>query len=189
MGTETFCYEWMDNQDEIMEIYQSLVEKNRKVYPVVADGPLALANYGGNVTPQIIGTVNFKKYYIPNYNEATEILHKKGKLIGCHLDADNTTIMKEISETNLDYIVAYDAGISPPIKCAREAWPNKVLWINWPSSWQLEDPEEITRRTVDLISEAGDGKGFIIGITEDLPEERWACNYTAIMDGIEKTSL
>lgn len=186
MRMEDFCIEWMDNRDEILKLYEAFVQLARKIYPIVADGPLEFANYGGNVVPQIIGVENFKKYYLPHYNEAAEILHKKGKLIGCHLDADNTLIMDTIAETDLDYIEAYDPGMSPPVKEARKVWPDKVLWLNWPSSWHLFPADEVRDRTLALIEEAAPGHGFIIGITEDMPEDRWRQNFVAIMDGIDE---
>jgi len=186
MDSQEFCLQWMDNRDEILKLYDAITNLNRKIYKVVADGPLEISNYGGNVVPQIIGVDTFKKYYIPHYNEAAEILHKKEKLIGCHFDADNTIIMDEISSTDLDYIEAYDPGISPPISEARKKWPGKVLWINWPSSWHLEPLDMVRSRTGKLIEDTYPGNGFIIGITEDVPEERMLQNYAAIMDGIEE---
>lgn len=185
MSMEDFCIQWMDNRDEILKLYEAQVEVNRSIYPIVAAGPHEFANYGGNVTPQIIGVETFREYYIPHYNEAAEIFHRNGKLLGCHFDADNTPIMSAIAETDLDYIEAYDAGISPPIKVAREAWPDKVIWTNWPSSWHLLPEPEVKQRTHQLIEEAAPGNGFIIGVTEDVPEDRWAGNYSAILDAID----
>lgn len=188
MKTEDFCIEWMDRRDEILKLYDAFVNLARKIYPVVADGPLEFVNYGGNVTPQIIGVENFKKYYVLHYNEAAEILHKKGKLIGCHLDADNTLIMDAVATTYLDYIEAYDPSMSPFVKDARRVWPNKVLWINWPSAYHLKSPEEIQKITIDLIEEVKPLEGFIIGITEDMPKDRWRQNFVAIMDGIDSVT-
>lgn len=185
MGTETFCYEWMDNRDEILKLYEIIVESNRKAYAAMANGPLEFANYGGNVTPSIIGADTFRRYYVPNYNEAAEALHRKGKLLGTHLDADNTIIMADVAGTALDYAEAYDAGISPSVREARKAWPDKTLWINWPSAWHLYGTEEVRRRTRMLMEEAAPCDGFLIGITEDVPEERWRGNFAAIMDEIE----
>lgn len=125
------------------------------------------------------------KNNIPNYNEAAEALHKKGKLIGSHFDADNTLIMDAIGRTDLDYIEAFDPGMGPSVKEARKAWPDKVLWINWPSSFQLVSTEEIREITIKLIEDAAPGRSFIIGITEIVPENRWQMNFSAIMDGIE----
>lgn len=186
MGTETFCVEWMDNRDEVLKLYDALVNVNRITYPLVADEPLEFANYGGNVVPMIIGVENFRKYYTPHYNEAAEVLHKRGKLIGCHLDADNSLIMNDVAKTGLDYIEAYDPGISPSLKLAQKTWPGKAIWINWPSSWHLYKEEEVCRKTVELIEDSAPKNGFIIGITENLPEDRWKRNFTAIMDGIDK---
>ena len=186
MGPEAFAYEWMDNRDEVLKLYDAHVELARKIYPIVANGPLDFCNYGGNVIPQLIGIENFERYYVPHYNEAAEVLHKKGKLIGCHFDADNTIIMGAIAKTDLDYIEAYDAGISPPISVAREVFGNKVLWINCPCAWHLHSLEQIKSDTIDLINQASPGNGFIIGITDDVPEDRWQENFLAIMDGIDE---
>ncbi|HBN85162.1 MAG TPA: hypothetical protein DDZ89_15115 [Clostridiales bacterium] len=186
MGTETFCLEWMDNRDEILKLYDAFVAHARKIYPIVAEGPLEFANYGGNVVPQIFGVENFEQYFVPHYNEAAEALHKKGKLLGTHLDADNSIIMNSIAKTGLDYIEAYDAGISPSVKEARKYWPDKVLWLNWPSAWHLEPMEKIKPLTKGLIDEAHPGDGFIIGITEDVPVDRIVPNMFEIMNGIEE---
>jgi len=185
MAMETFCMEWMDNRDEILKLVDAYVEFVRKIYPIAAAGPLDFANYGGNVVPQVIGEQVFREYYIPHYNEAAEIFHNHGKLLGTHLDAENTPIMKAIGETDLDYIEAYDPGISPSVGEALKTWPDKVLWINWPSAWHLKTEEEVRECTRQMIREASPGNRFIIGITEDVPAHRWRGNFEAIMDGID----
>ena len=185
MNAQDFCIEWMENRDELIKLYNSVVEVNRKIYEVVADGPLQFANYGGNVVPQIIGVNTFNEFYVPNYNEAAEVLHKKGKLIGTHLDADNTIIMDEIGQTALDYIEAFDPAVGPSVKVAREKWPDKALWINWPSALQLGTLDEIRINTMRLIEEARPVNGFIVGVTEDVPEDRIIGNLDAIMKGVE----
>ena len=184
MGTETFCIEWMENRDEVLKIYDLVVSLNRKTYGFVADGPLEYANYGGNVVPRIIGAENFVKYYTPNYNEAAEVLHKKGKLIGTHMDDFVGPIMRELGETDLDYIEAYDPGMSPPVAEAKKYFGKKTIWINWPSGWQFESREVKIKRTTDMLGEAEPG-GFIIGITENIPDDIWREHFTAIIDAID----
>jgi len=122
---------------------------------------------------------------VPNYEEAAETLHRRGKLLGTHLDADNSLIMDDVAATRLDYIEAYDPSMGTSVLDAARAWPDKVVWINWPSAYQLEPPERIRSRTVDLIAEGRACRGFIIGITEDIPEDRWQAHLNAIMEGIE----
>jgi hypothetical protein len=184
MSMEDFCIQWMENRDEILKLYEAFVEVARRIYPIVANGPLEFCNYGGNVVPQVIGREVFREHYVPHYDEAAEALHRTGKLIGTHLDADNRLIMDLVAQTDLDYIEAYDAGISPPVREARAAWPDKVLWLNYPCAWHLRPEDGVREGTVRLIEEA-DG-GLIIGITDDVPTDRWRGNFTAIMDGIDE---
>ena len=185
---ETFCIEWMERRDEILKLYEALVENRRKLYPIVADSPVLHANYGGNVVPEVIGLENFEKYYVPHYNEATEVMHKKGKLIGSHLDANCKLLSQAIGATDLDYIEAFTPAPDTDMTLseARAAWPDKVLWLNYPSSLHLNPDAEVEQATFDLIDELETVDGLIIGITEDIPEHRWTGSCRAIMDGIDR---
>lgn len=188
MKMETFCMEWMDNRDEILRLYDAIVENRRKVYPIVALGPLLHANYGGNVVPEITGVETFEKYYVPHYNEAAEIMHKHGKLIGCHFDANCRLLSKSIAGTALDYIEAFTPAPDTDMTLAeaRRVWPDKVIWMNFPSSVHLRPDAEVAQTAHDLIAQAGKPDGLLMGITEDIPEERWRDSCRAIMDGLDR---
>jgi hypothetical protein len=185
MDMTVFCYEWIDNRDEILKLYDAFTELNRKIYPIVADGPMGLANYGGNVIPQIIGRDTFKDLYMPHYAEAAEILHKKNKLLGCHFDADNTPIMDLIGKTALDYIEAYDPGMSPPITEALKIFNGKAIWINWPSAWHMSSKQEAENRTYKLLQEVNGYPRFLLGVTEDIAPKQVYTILFGIMAGIE----
>jgi hypothetical protein len=188
MDTQTFCTEWMDNRDEILKLYDAIVANRRKIYPIVAQSPLLHANYGGNVTPEIIGLETFKKYYVQHYNEAAEIMHKHGKLIGCHFDANCKLLSKAIAATDLDYIEAFTPAPDTDMTLAeaRQAWPNKVIWLNFPSSVHLRPDADVETTAIDLLNQAGNINGLIMGITEDIPAERWQNSCRAIMNGLER---
>lgn len=190
MGMETFCMEWMDNRDEILKIYDVITEKRREIYPIVAESPVLHANYGGNVTPEIIGLETFEKYYVQHYNEAAEVMHKNGKLIGCHFDANCRLLSKAIAGSDLDYIEAFTPApdTDMTLKEARDAWPDKVIWMNFPSSVHLSSDETIIDTTLNMLGELDSTDGIIMGITEDIPLNRWQKSCTAIMDGLEKFS-
>jgi hypothetical protein len=68
---------------------------------------------------------------------------------------------------------------------ARQAWPDKVLWLNFPSSVHLRPDREVQAATVALLDEAGTPDGLIMGITEDIPPGRWQDSCLAIMDGLD----
>ncbi len=186
MSTETFCIEWKDHRKAVLDLYESLVKKRREVYPLIAQSPASHVNYGGNVTPEIIGPKVFEEYYVPNYNEAAAVLHAHGKLIGCHFDANCRKLAKAIATTDLDYIEAFTPfpDTDMTLSEARAAWPDKVLWLNFPSSVHLKPDEEVQQVTVDLLDQLPTLDGVIMGVTEDMPPDRWADSCRAIMDGL-----
>ena len=182
MGLETFAVEWAERRDEIMKIYDAMVEQLRQRYPLVAQSPALHANFGGNETADVMGKERFEKYVVPHYNEAGEILHQHGKLFGPHLDGNNKVWAQAVADSAVDYVEAF----TPAPDCdmtlseALEAWPDKVLWINFPSSVHLEPIPKIEDATRQLLREAAPGNRLIIGITEDIPADRWQQNMLAI---------
>ena len=188
MDMQTFCIEWMDYRDEILRLYDAIVENRRRIYPLVVQSPASHANYGGNVVPEIIGLENFERYYVPHYNEAADVLHKHGKLIGCHFDANCRLLSPAIAQTDLDYIEAFTPAPDTDMTLgeARAAWPDKALWLNFPSSLHLKTEAEVEQATVDLLNELPTVDGVIVGITEDMPPRRWRGSCRAIMDGLER---
>lgn len=191
LDMETFCIEWMDRRDEVLRLYHALVEKHREIYPLVAKSPALHANYGGNVVPEIIGLDTFEKYYLSHYEEAAEIMHRHGKLIGCHFDANCRLLAGAIGGTGLDYVEAFTPSPDTDMTVAeaRAAWPDKVLWINFPSSQHLLDDAVIEELAFGLAEQAGDPAGFLVGITEDIPDDRWQHSCPAIMNGLERHAV
>ena len=191
MSLERFCIEWMEHRDEILKLYDAIVEKRRKIYPLVAESPALHANYGGNVVPEIIAPETFEKYYVPHYNEAAEVMHKHGKLIGCHFDANCRLIAEAIGSTDLDYIEAFTPAPDTDMTLseARGAWPDKVLWLNFPSSVHLRPSADVEQFTVGLLNQVRNVNGLIVGITEDIPADRWQRNCQGIMSGLDRHAL
>lgn len=188
MTMERFCEEWMEHRDEVLSLYAILVGNRRKIYPLVAASPAGHVNYGGNVTPEIIGPQVFEQYYLPHYHEAAEVMHKHGKLIGCHFDANNRIIASAIASTPLDYIEAFTPAPDTDMTLAeaRAAWPGKVLWINFPSSLHLRPDAEVEQAAINLVEEAGNVDGLLFGVTENMPLDRWQNSCRAIMNGLDR---
>ena len=182
MGVEAFAIEWADRQDEILKLYDAMIEQRRKLYPLVAKSPVSHVNYGGNETGSVMGRERFEKYVIPCYNEAAHILHQHGVLLGAHLDGDNKVWADLVAASDLDYVEAFTPApdCDMTLKEALEAWPDKALWINFTSSAHIRSDEEVEIETLKLLKESAPGDRLIIGITEDIPPDRWQGSLTAI---------
>ncbi len=185
MGTEKFCYEWIDNREKVEELFESLLKFNEKTYDFAVKSNLPATNYGGNVVPNIIGKDTFKNLYVPVYNNAADVLHGNEQFIGSHFDADNRLILEDIAASKLDYIEAYDTSCNYSLSEAIKVAPDKVFWLNFPSPAHLWEKEKIYNLAMELIKEGAKAKGLIIGVTEDVPEHCWEKSYSAIMDALD----
>ena len=103
--------------------------------------------------------------------------------------ADKNKLLAEaIAETDLDYIEAFTPAPTTDMTVtqAREVWPDKVLWLNFPCDVHLRPGAEVAAVAMDLVDQATTPEGLLIGITDDVPENRWRQSFTAIMDGLEQ---
>lgn len=186
MGSETFCYEWMDNREKVLALLDAMTPGVEQAMHIAARSPIELINYGGNVIPEIIGRDGYEAYYMREFEKAYGILHPAGKLLGTHLDGRNGPIMDLIEKTKLDYIEAYDPAMSPDVAQASEQFSDKILSLHFPSAWQTHSEDQIVRDTIGLIERAKDPTKLIIGITEDMEEDRYVPVLRGIAQGIRQ---
>lgn len=188
IGQEQFCYELADNEDALMELHEVLVRNHRGMYEVVTRSPADYVLYGGNVVPEMLGPHRVRDFVAPCWNAFAGRLHAAGKKIGCHLDANNRAILDVVEASGLDFVEAF----TPPPDCpvsveqARAAWPGKRLWINFPSSVHLQSPDAIRLATREILRQAGDRRGFLMGVTEDVPADRILPSFHAVLDVINE---
>jgi hypothetical protein len=60
------------------------------------------------------------------------------------------------------------------------------LWINFPSSVHLQSEETIRKATVEIVRQAGDRKGFLMGVTEDVPAEHIERSVSVILETLKE---
>jgi hypothetical protein len=190
LGQERFCYEVADHYDAVMDLHQALAENHKKMYAVVAASPADYILYGGNVVPEILGPDRVRDLILPCWNAFADCVHEQGKKLGDHLDANNLLIMDVVRQSHLDFVEAF----SPPPDCnvsvaeARAAWPGKRLWINFPSSVHLQPEEAIRAATLEIVRQAGDRRGFLMGVTEDVPEEHIVRSVSVILKTLRESA-
>ncbi len=186
MGLERFSLDLADRPDAFFGLYELLRKRRRRVYEIMAESPSEVVLYGGNVHPEIMGMERFARYIVPCYDEAADVLHAGGKIIGVHMDADNRVFAPTVAASKIDLVEAF----TPPPDCdlsvaeARDAWPDKTLWINFPSSVHLATPQRIRKTTEEILDQAAGMSRFLIGITEDIPRHVVLDSLTVIAETI-----
>ena len=173
LGVENFATEWFDHRDHVLALYGALLEKRRAVLPILADSPASYAIVEANISAEIVGRDRFQRFYLPAIEEACDVLHAAGKLAGAHLDGNNRLLAAQVAGTSLDFIESF----TPPPDCdfpiaqARQAWPGKALYCNFPSSVHLGGPDAVRIKAHELLAEAAPGAGFLLGVLEDVPRQ------------------
>ncbi len=188
MGLETFAVEWHERREEVLKLEATMRENKREVYRIVAGSPVTHANYGGNEVPEVMGPERYRRFVLPLLNECGEPFHREGKLLGSHMDGNNRAWADLLADSALDYIEAFTPAPDTDMTLAEalEAWPDKVLWINFPSSLHLASLEKIRATTREIVALAQETNRVIIGITEDIPADRWQENLLVISEVINE---
>lgn len=189
MGVERFAYEWADNRKRVIALYEALCAKYEELCLVAAGAPNLAVNICGNVTASVVSPALFAEYYLPVYRRACDILHRGSRLAGVHFDGITFPFARGIAESGLDYVEA----LTPPPTCdvsvakAHELWPDKAIWANFPSSVHLESEERIRRVARWMLGECRPERGFIMGVTEDVPADRWPTSFRIILEEVNGT--
>ena len=188
MGIDQFAVEWSTRQDEVLRIYEALVENRRRIISVAAAAPGLAVNYCGNVSAEVVGVERFEDYYVPHYNECAEAMHSAGKVMGVHFDANTWALADLIGATDIDYVEALtprpDGDMT--VAEARTDWHDKILWINFPYSAHQDDVDGIEHTTRRLMWEAAPGDRLLIGITEAVPADRWEESFGTILQTVKR---
>jgi len=184
LGQERFCYEIMDNEEAVMSLYEALVESQRAMYRMIAASPADICLYGGNIVPTMLGPERIRRLVLPCFREFAGVMEERGKKLGSHMDGDNRLIMDVLADSGLHLVEAF----TPPPDCpvtvaeARRAWPRKLLWVNFPASVLVGSEEHIRAVAAGILEEAGDRRGFLMGITEDVPADHLVRSLSVVLD-------
>jgi len=187
MGLETFAVEWAERRDEVEKLFNAMLENIRKILPIAAASPALHANFGGNETGSVMGRERFEKYVLPLLNEVADVFHRHGKFLGTHLDGNNRIWADLVGKSGLDFIEAFSPSPDTDMSLAEafDAWKGKAIWINFPSSLHLAPVSVVEETAAGLIRDSLPDKRLIMGITEDIPENRWQETLPAISRAIE----
>jgi hypothetical protein len=181
-GMERLAFDLLDAPAAVEGLIDAFMEQSREVIRATATADAMLVWVPDNITGEMTGPPIFRKYLTPYYREVCDILLPAGKLPCCHMDGMLRQIADCIGETDLPVMEAFtpppDGNFS--VAEARDRWPEKALWLNFPSSVHLQDPEGIAAVTRELVAQNAGRPGFLVGITENIPASVGARSLQAI---------
>jgi hypothetical protein len=188
MGTETWCEGVMLHAEVYDELQESVTRLYKRRLEIAADSPAEVVWYAESLTGTILSPSLFKKYCKPIYDYGSEILGQAGKLTFSHYDGANLPLKECIAGVDINIIEAF----TPPpmeqmtVAQGREAWPDKVLSVNFPGILFNEPAETIEKYTYEYMEEGGDEGKFVIGCTEEFDFTRCEHTFSAIARAMEE---
>ncbi len=183
---EKFIEDLYEKKPELLALMDTLEKIDRKSMKIIANAPAQIVQISDNITGPMIGGQRYNKFCAPFYSWTRKLLQKNNKLFCVHMDGHLKSIAEEIGDSDVPII----EGFTPPpdgdlsLKDAKRLWPQKSIWLNFPSSVHIESSEVIKKCTENILKEAPE-TGFLFGITENIPEKHWFRSLSAILDVLE----
>jgi hypothetical protein len=163
-------------------LLNALEEHYDRQIQLAAESPAEVIWFGDNVTGSIVSPRLFERYLAPTYARVLPVLRAAGKFPIAHYDGSNKPLVKSLARTALPVIEAFTPppGGDLTVEDAKAAWPDKVVWVNFPGAMFLESSETIYDYTIDLLRKGAPGGRLVIGCTEEFPLDAFEKTFTAI---------
>jgi len=182
MGAEGLAeglYLYRDGFDALIEALDRQYDRHIEI---ADESPAEVIWFPDNVTATIISPAHFERYCAPVYARAMPIMRQSGKIPIAHYDGSIKPIMANLARTDLPVIEAVTPKPMGDVTVGelKAAWPEKVVWVNFPGSYFLEPAEVIEEYTLAMLEEGAPGGRLVIGCTEDYPYSEFYKTFSAI---------
>ncbi|MFH1085325.1 MAG: uroporphyrinogen decarboxylase family protein, partial [Chloroflexota bacterium] len=166
MGYERFSIDLYECPDLVDSLYHTMLRRYEELYALAAETPAEILQAADNITADVVGRARFQRYCVAEYARWSAILAVSGKRLAVHMDGRLGPLVDAIAAAPFQIVEALTPTPVGDLSVAqaRQAWPDKALWLNFTSSVHLEPDEAIRAHTRQLIAEAGSKRGFAIGI-------------------------
>jgi hypothetical protein len=186
VGLENFAYHLADLRDEMMELYQSLLDVLRRKVALAAEGPGRFVSVLENFTADSLGPLRYRQLLLPVYQELFPILQSAGKIVGTHYDGQLSVCKKLIAQAPIDLIESLTPMPEGDLSLteARTAWPDKLFWSNINVALYYLPPEELKQVVWQRIREgAPDGRRLAFEVSEQYPDN-WFESVGTVLDAL-----
>lgn len=173
-GYENAFYHLADEPERVEHLLEltTRVERQR-LWPLIAASPARFLMHGVHLSSQITPPPLFERYILPYYGELMPLLHRAGKSVAMHADADLSLLMPLVERAGWDALECFVTAPMVPLtfERAREFFGNRmILWGGVPSvllsSWYSE--EEFRAAVRRVLRAAAPGDAFILGIADNV---------------------
>ncbi|RKY26340.1 MAG: hypothetical protein DRP83_04490 [Planctomycetota bacterium] len=170
VGLERFSMDLAYDLPELLHLVEVLNEIKLEEIRQAVKTPAAQIKLWENLSIETLGPVYYKRHMAPLYKQILEIMNAAGKRLLVHYDGQLKVVAEDIAALDIDGI---DSLTEPPegnmtIREARQAWPDKFLWVHPNLQWYRAPKAELAEKITGIVQQAGP-KRFCLQISEDVP--------------------
>jgi hypothetical protein len=187
VGLDRLSYHFSDYADHVAHTIELLTERARLTFELARRSPAPFIDFPDNITAPAVGPRRFKEYCVPLYNELADALAERDAPVFVHMDGDLKPLWQLIADSKVRGI----DSLSPTpdndtsVGDAVAMWPEKTLFVNFPSSVHLRPYEQVRAEAENILQAAGHTGRLQIQVSENCPLFAWRTSFRAIIDAVE----
>ena len=149
--------------------------------------PAPYVDVPDNITAPAIGPARFRKYCVSLYNELADLLAERGAPLYVHMDGMLKPLWQDIARSRVGGLDSFTPlpDCDTSVAEAVAMWPDKRLWVNFPSSIHIASPETIRATAEEILQAAGHSGRLQIQVSENVPLDAWQTSFPIIAGAIE----
>ena len=186
-GLDNLAYHLADCPERVARTMALLRERARAIFEIARRSPAPLIDFPDNITAPTIGLRRFREHCVPLYNELADVLAERGAPVFVHMDGDLKPLWEAIAASKVGGIDSLAPAPDNDTSVAQAAamWPEKRLWVNFPSSVPLRPYDGVRAEAEAILAAAGHSGRLQIQISENVPHAVWRTSLPAIVDAID----
>ena len=187
VGLQTLSFHLADYPDHVEHTLDLLNRREQEIFEIAYRSPAPYVDIPDNLTAPAIGPARFRKYCVLLYDQLAEMLAERGAPLYVHMDGFLKPLWREIARSMVGGLNSFTPVPDRDTTVAEAVtfWPEKRLWVNFPSSVHLQSPEEIRSTTEAILAAAGHTGRLQIQISENIPLDVWRTSFPIIAETIE----
>jgi len=186
-GLDWLSFHLSDCPERVDRTVRLLNERARKIFDLVYHSPSPMIDFPDNITAPPIGLKRFSQYCVPLYNELADMLAERGGLVFVHMDGDLKPLWKAIADSRVGGLDSFSPAPDNDTSVAEAIalWPEKRLFVNFPSSVHLRSYDEVRAEAGAILAAGGHTGRLEIQFSENVPYHAWRTSFPAIADAVE----
>jgi hypothetical protein len=186
-GLDNLSYHWADFPEHVEKTLELLSAREKRLCEIAYFSPAPFIDFPDNITADAIGPRRFQTFCVPFYNMLAEMLAEQKRFVFSHMDGNLKPLWKAIADSKLSGLDSFSPAPDndTTVSEAVQLWPEKRLFINFPSSIHLCPSEQVRAEAEAILQTAGHTGRLQLQISENVPPSVWKTSLPQIIDAIE----